>query len=205
MRPNGSTKRHRRGFRRWVPGSDVVPVASSCRATGMNENVAPACGKIPFRARAICRRLKLNFRPAESRCGWRVRKTREAVEKLFSRSRGATMIRIGRNNRKNELRAARSVNLCFKKFSPFEFFNSLQRFAYPHFMERRGSARRRPAMAGTSPSKWPSDRPSSGGLDRSAPGAGRDPGVRPGGQRIPPVSGYRYAQADLVLGPGSEA
>ncbi len=35
-----------------------------------------------------------------------VRKTLEAVEKLFSRSRGATMIRIGRNKRKNELRAA---------------------------------------------------------------------------------------------------
>ena len=37
-------------------------------------------------------------------------------------------------------------------------------FAYPHFMERRGSARRRPAMAGTSPSKWPSDRAWSGAL-----------------------------------------
>ena len=95
MRPNGSTKRHRRGFRRWVPGSDVVPVASSCRATGMNENVAPACGKTPFRARAICRRLKLNFRPAESRCGWRVRKTRDFPRRVGSLGLGPNLAAVG--------------------------------------------------------------------------------------------------------------
>ena len=54
---------------------DVAPVASSGPAVGMNENVAPACGMTPCRARAICRRSKVNFRPAESRRGRHVWKT----------------------------------------------------------------------------------------------------------------------------------